>query len=83
MKKTSGLQTAPVHRSLGEGGFFNLRVSIGLLTFVAGVFLVLFVTANPSKGGWTRTARTLEWAHRVESAFIGATHRQDVRPSHA
>jgi hypothetical protein len=51
MKKTSGLQTAPVQRSLGEGGFFNLRVSIGLLTFVAGVFLVLFVTANPSKGG--------------------------------
>jgi hypothetical protein len=51
MKKTSSLQTAPVHRSLGKGGFFNLRVSIGLLTFVAGVFLVLFVMANPSKGG--------------------------------
>jgi hypothetical protein len=31
--------------------FFNLRTSIGLLAFVAGVFLVLFVTANPSKGG--------------------------------
>ena len=51
MKKTSSLQTAPVHRNPGQGGFFNLRVSIGLLSFVAGVFLVLFVTANPSRGG--------------------------------
>jgi hypothetical protein len=51
MKKTSSLQTAHVHRNPGEGGFFNLRVSIGLLSFVAVVFLVLFVTANPSRGG--------------------------------
>jgi hypothetical protein len=51
MKKTSSLQTAPVHRNLGQGGFLNLRVSIGLLTFLTGIFLVLFVMANPSKGG--------------------------------
>src|SRR5256886_10368738 len=38
-------------RRLGEGGFFNLRVSIGLLTVVAGLLFVLFATANPSKGG--------------------------------
>jgi hypothetical protein len=38
-------------RRLGEGGFFNLRVSIGLLTAVAGVFLGLLATANTSKDG--------------------------------
>src|SRR6266480_7880912 len=38
-------------RRLGEDGFLSLRVSIGLLTVVAGVLSVLFVTANPTKGG--------------------------------
>src|SRR5438067_9585217 len=36
-------------RRLGEGGFFNLRVSIGLLTVVAGLLFVLFATANRPK----------------------------------
>src|SRR5260370_16203134 len=41
MKKKSASQSAPARRSLGEGGFFNLRVLIGLLTVLAGVFLAL------------------------------------------
>src|SRR6266516_1641117 len=52
MKKKSASQSAPAHRSLstrrslarrpvGEGGFFNLRVLIGLFIVVAGVFLAL------------------------------------------
>src|SRR6266496_3383552 len=45
------LTTVLQRRRLGEGGFFNLRVSIGLLTVVAGLLFVLFATANPSKGG--------------------------------
>src|SRR6266403_3330512 len=41
MKKKSTSQSAPARRSLGEGGFFNLRVSIGLFVALAGVFLAL------------------------------------------
>src|SRR5712691_679759 len=41
MKKKSASQSAPARRSLGEGGFFNLRVLIGLFTVLAGVFLAL------------------------------------------
>ena len=41
MKKKSASQSAPARRSLGEGGFFNLRVLIGLLMALAGVLLAL------------------------------------------
>src|SRR6266704_3693180 len=41
MKKKSTSQSAPARRSLGEGGFFNLRVLIGLFVALAGVFLAL------------------------------------------
>src|SRR5205809_1283257 len=41
MKKKSTSQSAPARRSLGEGGFFNLRVLIGLSVILAGVFLAL------------------------------------------
>src|SRR5947208_8213538 len=51
MKKKSNPQPRPACRPAREGGFFNVRVSIGLLTVVAGLLFVLFATANPSKGG--------------------------------
>jgi len=51
MKKKSNLQAVPACLPAREGGFFNLRVSIGLLTFAAGLLFVLFATASPSKGG--------------------------------
>src|SRR4029450_7325063 len=41
MKKKSASQSAPARRSLGEGGFFNLRVLIGVFIILAGVFLAL------------------------------------------
>src|SRR5882724_885984 len=41
MKKNSTSQSARARRSLGEGGFFNLRILIGLFTVLAGVFLAL------------------------------------------
>src|SRR5207253_10176864 len=51
MKKKSNPQPRPACLPAREGGFFNLRVSIGLLTVVAGLLFVLSATANPSKGG--------------------------------
>src|SRR5207249_6796870 len=41
MKKNSTDQSVPARRSLGEGGFFNLRILIGLFVLLAGVFLAL------------------------------------------
>jgi hypothetical protein len=41
MKKHSTSQSAPARRNLGECGFFNLRVLIGLFVILAGVFLAL------------------------------------------
>ena len=56
MKKTTASQSAPARRSLGEGGFFNLRLLIGLFIVLAGVFLALAglgtfsaVTANSAQ----------------------------------
>src|SRR5438876_6030999 len=41
MKKKSTSQSAPARRSLGEGGFFNLRILIGLCIALAGISLAL------------------------------------------
>src|SRR5213594_3341858 len=56
MKKKSASQSAPARRSPREGGFFNLRVLIGLFIVLAGVFLALLglgtfssITANSAQ----------------------------------
>src|SRR5437867_3351544 len=41
MKKNSTSQSAPACHSFSEGGFFNLRLLIGLCVVLAGVFLAL------------------------------------------
>ena len=41
MKKKSTSQSIPVCRTLGEAGFFNPRILIGLVVILAGVFLAL------------------------------------------
>jgi hypothetical protein len=41
MKKYSTSQSAPARHTFGEGGFFNLRVLIGLFIIFAGVLLAL------------------------------------------
>jgi hypothetical protein len=58
-------------RSRHEEGFFNLRVSFALLTLIAGVFLALFVTANPSKGGGSQS-RTHSGESNAPRAIPGA-----------
>jgi hypothetical protein len=41
MKPKSNSASVPARCNLGEGGFFNLRVVIGLFVLLAGVFLAL------------------------------------------
>src|SRR6266700_3729015 len=62
MKKKSASQSTPARRSLGEGGFFNLRVLIGLFVILAGVFLALAgfgtfsaITANSAQAQQKKT----------------------------
>src|ERR1044071_792381 len=57
MKKKSASQSAPARRSLGEGGFFNLRVLISLFVVLAGVFLAL-----ASVGVFSATAQNVAQA---------------------
>jgi hypothetical protein len=45
MKKKRTAQSAPARSSLGEGGFLNLRVWLGFLAVICGVFLALFGTS--------------------------------------
>src|SRR5437773_1323406 len=54
MKKKSTSQSAPARRSLGEGGFFNIRALIALLVPFTGVFLALFATAMRPPGPVTQ-----------------------------
>src|SRR5213593_1179186 len=69
MKKNSTNQSVPVcrnlstrrslaRRRLGEAGFFNLRVSIGLLTITTGLSLALFVATPFGRGAAAPTAGT-------------------------
>ena len=45
-------------RRVGESGFFNLRVSIGLLTIATGLSLALFVATPFGRGAAAPTAGT-------------------------
>jgi hypothetical protein len=48
MKKKSASKSAPARRSLGEGGFFKLRILVGVLLCFAAVTIVLFAQRTPS-----------------------------------
>jgi beta-propeller repeat-containing protein len=56
----------PVRRSLGEGGFFNLRASIAPVVAFAGVFLALFATAMRPPGPVTQA-----WVARYNGSANG------------
>ncbi len=52
MKKKSTSQSAPARRSLGEGGFFNLRVLIASVFCLAGVS-TMSLTASAQQNSWS------------------------------
>jgi N-acetylneuraminic acid mutarotase len=68
LKKKHATHSAPARRSLGQGGFFNLRASIALLvcsaaacSMVSGALLASFRADAPSNP----SERTLTFAERV------------------
>ena len=46
MKKKHTAQSAPARRSLSEGGFLNLCISLGMLVFFAGILIALFAATG-------------------------------------
>ena len=61
MKKKSTSQSAPAGRSLGEGGFFNLRVLIGAVFCFTGLAVALFGAGLFAQGkGAKQTQQTTQ-----------------------
>ena len=56
MKKKSASQSAPARRSLGEGGFFKLRLLIAVLFCFGAITLVLFAQPRTPSGQSGRAA---------------------------
>src|SRR5213594_2148316 len=97
MKKKSASQSAPVRRSpwlavvftrrrLGEGGFFKLRVALGILLCFAAITIVVFASTapqvqrqNPYSDAWLAANHgkydniwTAEYETRLQPATPGA-----------
>ena len=47
MKKKHTAQSAPARRSLGEGGFLNLCILLGLFVFFVGILVALLAGTDP------------------------------------
>src|SRR6476660_7828191 len=66
MKKTQTAQSAPARRSLGEGGFLNLCISFGMLTFFAGILIALFAANDLQPSVRDRTPPHRKQLHIAE-----------------
>ena len=79
MKKKSTSQSAPARHSLGEGGFFNLRVLVGLVVVLAGVFIALlgFGAFSNASAQANATPKAQQFG---ETTVIPALHSDLSRP---
>ena len=59
------------NKCVSQSAFFNLRFSIGVLSVLAGALLVLFATANPSKGGGRALGTRLNGSTTTEAPSSG------------
>jgi hypothetical protein len=81
MKKKSTSQSAPARRSLGEGGFFNLRVLLGLVLALAGVCIALLGSGAFSNASAQANATQEAKAQQSgETTVISAWHSDLSRP---
>jgi hypothetical protein len=78
MRKKSTSKPAPARRSLGEGGFFHLRVLVGLFVALTGIALLALgelATATPSGLGFASSAARVpqalqRYAYVTKSQYI-------------
>jgi hypothetical protein len=81
MKKKSTSKSAPARRSLGEGGFFNLRVLLGLVLALAGVCIALLGFSAFSNASAQANATQEPKAQQFgETTVISAWHSDLSRP---
>jgi hypothetical protein len=74
MKKNSTSNSAPTRRSLGEGGFFNVRLLAALVVGMTGISLALFA-ANPlGRGAGSSQASAKKMAQLQQKYNPGADH---------
>src|SRR6266496_2128876 len=70
MKKKSDSHSAPVRRSLSEGGFFKLRVALGVLLCFAAITIV--VLAQPRNNG--STAPQVQRQNPYSDVWLAVNH---------
>src|SRR6266496_2477839 len=70
MKKKSASKSAPARRSLSEGGFFKLRVALGVLLCFAAITIV--VLAQPRNNA--STAPQVQRQNPYSDAWLAANH---------
>ena len=76
MKKKSTSQSAPARRSLGEGGFFNLRVLIGAVFCFTGLAVALFGAGLFAQGKGTKQTQQTTQSRNNQDA--PGTQRPEV-----
>ena len=67
--------SAPARRKLGEGGFFNLRVLIGLFVVLAGVLLALLGFGTFSNASAQPNVDPNGQGNRPNDGHTGGTQR--------
>src|SRR5438034_2785296 len=72
MKKSSTNQSVPVCRYLGEGGFFSLRVVIGVFTILFGAFLALAGSGVLSAPAASSAKGQQKYSSAINSNVFGA-----------
>jgi hypothetical protein len=83
MKTKHTRQSTPARRSLGEGGFSNLRILTGLLSAAALVAVAVFAAANPStRGEAVRAAGVMRrtFMSVTPQGIIQSTHVDNSKP---
>src|SRR5437762_4073689 len=82
MKENSTSQSAPACRNLGNGGFPNLRVLIGLFIVLAGVFLALiglgtfsWLTASSAQAQQKHKLINIQGLSDRKSTRLNSSHR--------
>src|SRR5262249_10922526 len=81
MKKKSTSQSTPARRSLGKGGFLNIRVLLGLVVAVTGVCMALIgFSAFSNASAQPNAGRAENQEQFGQTTVIHPTHSDLSRP---
>jgi hypothetical protein len=77
MKKKSASKSAPARRSLSEGGFFKLRVALGVLLCFAAITFIVFAQSQSGQSGPATAGQPI-----VQAQYLGVMRvvKFDISP---